>query len=239
MSKNTYRELVQKDYCNPIVAKKYYDDFFHNDIFLRDSENFVGEFISELPSTGLIFDLGCGNGQHSVYISKIKSNCEIIGIDFSRTMLEYAEQEKEKANLCNLKFICDDIISFCKTTNYNPVGILAVFSFTCLTAIEIKEVLNSIYKILLPNGKIFIAVHEDLQTTSSSMGRYEIVPEIYDESETQFYKYFKENEMIKYLEDAKFNSVVVKRLHTNRITEINNEKICFIGQKLNYKTSGG
>ena len=90
MSKNTYRELVQKAYCNPIVAKKYYDDFFHNDIFLRDSENFVGEFISELPSTGLIFDLGCGNGQHSVYISKIKSNCEIIGIDFSRTMLEYA-----------------------------------------------------------------------------------------------------------------------------------------------------
>lgn len=233
MSEKTYGRLVQKAYSNSIVAKKYYDDFFHNDIFLRDHENFVGEFISELPSTGLILDLGCGNGQHSIYISKSKPNCDVIGVDFSSAMLGYAEQEKEKAKLGNLKFVCEDIMSFCKTIKFNPIGVLAVFSFTCLTRAEIKEVLNSIYKVLLINGKIFIAVHEDSQSESSRIGRYEIVPEIYEEGETQYYKYFKENEMIKYLENAKFSNIVVKRLHTNRNTEINSEKICFIGQKLN------
>ena len=113
----------------------------------------------------------------------------------------------------------------------NHIGVLAIFSFTCLTQSEIKKVLNSIYKILLPEGKIFIAVHEDLEINKSPIGRYEIVPEIYNEEETQYYKYFTETEMIEYLEESKFRNIEVKRLHTNRNTEINNKKLCFIAQK--------
>ncbi|MCM1439628.1 MAG: class I SAM-dependent methyltransferase [Roseburia sp.] len=233
MSVKTYGKLVQKAYSNAIVAQKYYDDFFHNDIFLREQDNFIDDFANELPSHGLILDLGCGNGQHAIFLAMKKPKCNIIGVDFSATMLRYAEYEKQKAKMTNLNFICDNIIHFCGSLQTNPIGIIAAFSFTCLTEIEINIVLDLMYKILVPNGKIFIAVHEDLIGSNLQTGRHEIVPEIYDNSETQYYKYFTEKEVVDYLEKANFNSIIVRRLSTNRVTEINNRKLCFIAQKTN------
>lgn len=214
-----------------MVAQKYYSEFFENDIFLGKENNFVEEFANDLPVSGLIFDLGCGNGQHSIYIAKNKPNCNVIGVDFSSAMLQLAENEKEKAKLGNLQFVCDNMLSFLNAINDKAVGVLAVFSFTCLTPSEIKKILDLIYKALLPNGKVFIAVHEDLQTVAGDVGRFEVVPEIYEESETQYYKYFKECEMMQYLKCARFRNIEVKRLHTSRETEINNKKMCFICQK--------
>lgn len=229
----SYSGIIKKAYSNTIVAHKYYNDFFLNDIFLRERENYVEEFIKELPSEGTILDLGCGNGQHSIYIAKNKPNCNVIGVDFSSTMLKYAEREKEKQKLDNLNFVCDNMLSFCQSVKLKFIGVLAIFCLTCLTPEEINNVLVSIYERLLPDGKVFIAVHEDSSAKSPALGRYEIVPEIYDESEMQYYKYFTEKEMIKYLENAKFENIDIKRLRTNRVTEINSNKICFIAQKAN------
>lgn len=228
----SYGDIIKKAYSNQTVAKKYYDEFFLHDIFLCEQENFIKEFIDELPSTGLILDLGCGNGQHSIYIAKNKPNCNVVGVDFSSTMLEYAEREREKGKTSNLRFVHSNFLPFLNTLEGYAIGVLAVFSFTCLTPSEIKTALNSIYKTLLPNARIFIAVHEDLSIKNSGTGRYEVVPEIYDTSEEQYYKYFAEQEMIGYLEGSNFCNIKVKRLHTQRTTEINNNKICFIAQKL-------
>lgn len=227
----SYGDIIKKAYSNPTVAEKYYNEFFEHDIFLCERKNYIEEFMNELPSSGLILDLGCGNGQHSIYLAKNKPNCNVVGVDFSSTMLEYAEREKDNEKVSNVRFVHGNFLPFLNSLEDYAIGVLAVFCFTCLTPAEIKTALNSIYKILLPYGKIFIAVHEDLSVKNSGTGRYEVVPEIYDSTEKQYFKYFSEREMIGYLKDAKFYDYKIKRLHTSRTTEINNNKMCFIAQK--------
>lgn len=81
------------------------------------------------------------------------------------------------------------------------------------------------------DGEIFNAVHEDNEQLDGQLGRFEIVPEVYDENELQYYKYFTENELLNMLQEAHFNDLRIGRLQTNRSIEINNNKIILIGKK--------
>ena len=109
---DSHSDKIKKAYSNRTVAKKYYEEFFAKDIFLSERENFIEEFMSELPSSGLILDLGCGNGQHSIFIARNKPDCNIVGVDFSCSMLKFAKREKRKARVYNLNFICNNFLSY-------------------------------------------------------------------------------------------------------------------------------
>ncbi|MEK7095126.1 MAG: class I SAM-dependent methyltransferase [Patescibacteria group bacterium] len=60
--------------------------------FLRKEKNV--EF-----SSLKILDLGCGNGKNSIYIADQGEDNEIVGIDISKTAIEYARKLAEEKNL--------------------------------------------------------------------------------------------------------------------------------------------
>jgi ubiquinone/menaquinone biosynthesis C-methylase UbiE len=54
-----------------------------------DTEKQVNFVKSNLNSSGLILDLGCGSGRHAVQLSRI--GYEIVGLDFSPRLLRIAK----------------------------------------------------------------------------------------------------------------------------------------------------
>ena len=107
--------------------------------FLSKENNVVQQSVDGLPPSGIIFDLGCGNGQHSPYIASHKPGCTVYGVDFAETMLGYAKDEQAKLNLNNVHFIYQDMIDFCRHSTSSPIAVLMIFSLTYLTSIEIKN----------------------------------------------------------------------------------------------------
>lgn len=73
------------------------------------------EINAALPSTGIIYDLGCGEGVVSEYLARYSSHRQIIGIDQDRKKISLAQS---RHSFSNLKFIAEDLtqIDFRRTS---------------------------------------------------------------------------------------------------------------------------
>jgi len=103
-----------------------------------------------------ILDLGCGNGRLLLSLQKIDlKNIDYLGLDNSNKFIKN-NQELKKNNI-NIKFIQQDILNLQNLNNNTFDIIFMIASFNHIPSKELRQkVLNEIYRILKPNGKLIM-----------------------------------------------------------------------------------
>ncbi len=137
-----------------IVAKDY--DMLNRLLTWKLDESWRAECAKQCTCQGTIVDLCCGTGDLSLQISKhVASTATVIGLDFSKAMLEKATEKKRKhganPNLC---FVQADVAHLpFKDGSVNCIG--ASFSVRNLIYKnpQAKAHLKEACRTLRPNGK--------------------------------------------------------------------------------------
>ena len=126
---------------------KYYDKFYQNKDYQKEV-NFLKNFINKKDK---IIDIGCGTGIHASLLEK--DGYTIDGLDLNKEMLDIAKN-RLSGNLYN-----QNILNIKLNKKYNTIiSMFAVINHLKDT-IELEQVLFNLKKILLPNGKIIIDLH--------------------------------------------------------------------------------
>lgn len=116
------------------------------DIFLKPQKRILFEEINNLPS-GNLLEIGIGNGS---YLSLYKTH-QITGIDTSISMLKIAKKQNTDANLIHMN---GEDLSFS-----DQIFDYIVLSHTIAVVDHPEKLLEESYRVLKPNGKIFILNH--------------------------------------------------------------------------------
>lgn len=126
---------------------KYYDKFYQNKDYQKEV-NFLKKFINK---TDKIIDIGCGTGIHASLLEKDGYNID--GLDLNQEMLDIAKN-RLSSNIYN-----QNILDININNKYNIIiSMFAVINHLKDT-IELEQALLNLKKILLPNGKIIIDLH--------------------------------------------------------------------------------
>ncbi len=99
-----------------------------------------------------ILDIGCGDGRITAIIAQSVPNGFVLGIDASESMIQVAQDLKNKINLKNLDFIKRDAIQLGFENEFD-----FIVSFSCFHWIpDHLAALQEVEKALKPGGKVFL-----------------------------------------------------------------------------------
>ena len=97
-----------------------------------------------------ILEVGCSTGYITRYVAQ-KFDCEIIGVDLSKLLLDIAEEESRKSKLNNINFKYGNVENL--PFSDNAFDIVYGEAITALVPDPVK-VLNGYNRVLKPGGKI-------------------------------------------------------------------------------------
>jgi len=142
----------KKDFSNKDFADRYIKK--HKKLLEKLGYKYAEKLSSIRFEKGKILDSGCGFGGMDIALAKRIPGCEIIGIDLSDTLLEYANSSVSDTNFKNrLKFKKGDVQKIPFEDNTFDV----VFSVNMVHWVDDPIVmLNEIKRVLKPNGYLFI-----------------------------------------------------------------------------------
>lgn len=154
----------------------------------------VNKFVSSLAHGGVVLDAGCGAGTKSRYL--IGKGLNVMGIDFSKRMIEIAQREVPEG-----KFLTMDIRDAQKLKRTFE-GIFLEAVLLHIPKKEIVGILRSLRDVLKPTGYLYAAVkekrpngpEEEVKAENDYGYRYE-----------RFFSYFTLDEMKKHMKEAGFS----------------------------------
>lgn len=117
------------------------------DIFFKPQKRKLFEEINNLPF-GQLLEIGVGNGRHFQFYKTHK----VIGIDTSAKMLEFAAKQK-KENIHLELMNAETLLFQDETFDY------IILSHVIAVVNNPEKLLEESYRVLKPNGKIFILNH--------------------------------------------------------------------------------
>ena len=123
---------------------------------------FYDAFLSNIPSNGMILDLGCGSGRDLKYFKEHGYRAE--GLDASNELCKLAE------TYSGCPVTCSTIQNFISPKKYD--GIWACASLLHLTNEELYDFFKHIGSILKPGGTFFASMKSGIQTGNDSNNRF-------------------------------------------------------------------
>jgi SAM-dependent methyltransferase len=147
----------------------------------------AARFLSLIPPTGSIIDIGCGSGRDAKVFSEM--GYQVLGIDYSPNMIEIAKATAPLAH-----FQVQDIQSLDLDTAFD--GAWANASLLHIPKSDIPRILAKIHGMLNPNGVFFLKLKKGEGEGLETDHRYGNIQ--------KFFSYFKEDELQKFLLDAQF-----------------------------------
>jgi ubiquinone/menaquinone biosynthesis C-methylase UbiE len=138
------------------TAKKYdrfskIYDLFESPMEMRAFSKYRKKALS--LARGKVLEVGVGTGKNFPYYPK---DVEVIGIDFSKGMLEKAEKRKKELGLENVKLLLMDVQNLEFEDNTFDT-VVSTFVF-CTVPDPIKG-LKEVYRVLKPGGKAIFLEH--------------------------------------------------------------------------------
>lgn len=161
---------------------------------LDDIEELAG--IIKKSGNRKVLDLGCGSGVHAKRFSD--EGLEVYGLDLSSKMINEAKKRVPKG-----KFIVGDMNSMPYKDEFFG-GVYARASLLHIPKTRIASVLKEINRVLKIGGIFYLALKE-------GEGEEEKEDTRHGKNVRRFFAYFKEGEIKKYLEEAKFKVLKVKK----------------------------
>lgn len=139
------------------VPREY--DFLNRLLTLRLDESWrkraVKAILDEDPAE--VMDLGTGTGDLAIRIAKAKSNIQIVGYDFSASMLKVAREKADKQKLTNVTFTEGDAAQMpFKNDRFDVISISFAFRNITFKNPNTSLYLSEILRVLKPGGKFVI-----------------------------------------------------------------------------------
>jgi len=110
---------------NNINTGKYWDNVFETEIERGSTRIAIDRFdttIELIEDGSSILDIGCGRGEFIEYLLTKKSNCSVIGVDFSTVAITEAKHKVD-----NVNFIVGDISTGKGFENITKVDVVTSF----------------------------------------------------------------------------------------------------------------
>ena len=136
-------KIVREGYNR--IAKAYYSE---RNLFKNEEE--IRIFISHLPESGTVLDIGCGGGV-PVLRTLVDNGYDVKGIDFSQGMLDLAKQNVPEAEL-----ILGDITKI-ELEFESFDGIISTYAFIHIFRTQHPLLYMKIYSWLKPGGIMLVS----------------------------------------------------------------------------------
>jgi ubiquinone/menaquinone biosynthesis C-methylase UbiE len=127
------------------IALKYLEKF-------RKPSAFLNKFVSFLPKSARVLDVGCGPGTDSIYLKTKGLNVE--GIDLSKKMIKIARQRSS-----SIKFKVMDMRSLKYPDNFFD-GLVVAYSLIHIPSKDIQKTLKELKRVLKNSGIIYFGLQE-------------------------------------------------------------------------------
>jgi len=123
----------------------------------RDAEKEVGFVESVVSTRGLILDLCCGTGRHSIILRRKGWNA--VGIDLSKNLLAIAKKRMKTAG-ANLPLVRGDLryLPFKNEVFNSIINMFTSFGYLPTESEDLKSLLE-VNRILRKNGKFLLDLH--------------------------------------------------------------------------------
>jgi len=141
---NIYTNEYYLHYCSTVNSSGEVDDRFKK----------LFEFIKDYDNKKIL-DLGCGNGDLSIYLGKKGAN--VVGIDYSKNAIRIAQKKlsKEKKLIGKVKFLNMDANKIKFNKNIFDM-VISIDVFEHLYPEELEKVMKKISNILKRNGELLV-----------------------------------------------------------------------------------
>ena len=121
---------------------------------------------TNLSSTDLVYDLGCGTGRHSLELAK--RNIEVVGIDYIPENIALANQKSKELSLENLKFLEADCRTYKNKRKASHVLCLYDVIGTFASDDDNYLILQNAFSLLKPGGYAVFSVMNYESTYSNA-----------------------------------------------------------------------
>lgn len=111
---------------------------------------------ANLVGGGRVCDVGCGPGHVAHYLAE--RGCDVFGIDLSPRMVELATELNPE-----IEFQVGDLRAL-PLADASLAGVVAFYSLIHLRPDQLASALNELRRVLLPDGRLLLAVHEGDET---------------------------------------------------------------------------
>ena len=144
------------------TAEVYENPAFVTDYSVRNLENelvksLVHKFVKQLESKDLVLDLGCGHGRDVRYLFD-EGVTRVIGLDFSQQFIVKAGKLTDPKKYPHAEFRVEDMRDLSFQNDETVDGIWCCASLICLDTEDAKIALTEMYRVLKPNGKVFLGM---------------------------------------------------------------------------------
>ena len=125
-----------------------------NAAFIERSVEWIASYFNIGAGTK-IADFGCGPGLYTTRLAK--KQADVIGIDFSKRSLKYAEGISEKKGL-SIRYIHQNYLDF-ETDDRFHLILIIMCDFCALSPAQRKKILTKFHTLLEPDGYVLLDVY--------------------------------------------------------------------------------
>lgn len=169
------------------------------------------------PPNARVLDFGCGGGEFSLLLAQ--NGYQVIGIDYSRTAVQMAEENAKRARSKNVKFYCQDALK----PRLKLSSFAAIFSISvlhCLLGQDRMTYWNNAKKLLKKEGVIALATMVDFPKDKNWIKELKINKRT--RTDALRHRYFASEKQIR----AELESAGLEMLYCARRKEVEDKKGC-------------
>lgn len=221
--------------------KKYYGP---KGEYLKEHKDYLSEeqlnkdiaFLEDtlkLKKKDKILDLGCGNGRHTIELSR--RGYDVSGLDFSGHLLDIAKKDAKRENL-NIDFYKQDFNKINLKTKYNKIFLF----FPDFRLLNLNKVLKGVSRILKEGGlflmdydNVFRLAHY-LRENPNSGFEFDFENMIFKEKykKEKGTKYYTAKELKDIFKNNGLKTLVIYGNYRKEKLDINSRRIILVGKKI-------
>jgi 2-polyprenyl-3-methyl-5-hydroxy-6-metoxy-1,4-benzoquinol methylase len=116
----------------------------------REQLDLLGEMLPDVNGVSIL-DLGCGTGRISRHLAS--RGARVLGIDFAEKAIRIA---REQSDGTNPRFEVRSMFELGESARYDVVVSWGSVAIACRNADELKQVLTSLHRALVPGGRLLL-----------------------------------------------------------------------------------